>query len=202
MTTQRRTEVGDRRSGWFFVVLLAVFPRPFRDAFGQEMREVFAAQVRAARASGGRTAVARLWMRTIGGMISAAWREHRTGERAPRGGSAFRTSDVRYALRRLAAAPGFTATVIGTLALCMGANLTIFAVVDSILLRPLPFPQPDRLVTIYNTYPHAGVMDDGASIANYYERRGHIAAFASVALYRDDAVVVGETGRTEREFVM
>src|SRR6266568_1099619 len=50
---------------------------------------------------GGRTAVARLWMRTIGGMISAAWREHRTGERAPRGGSAFRTSDVRYALRRL-----------------------------------------------------------------------------------------------------
>ena len=185
-----------------FNILLALFPRPFRNAFGEEMREVFTAQLRAARASGGWTAVARLWMRTIGGMVSAAWREHRARERSAPRAPAFQTSDIRYAVRRLTAAPGFTATVVGTLALCMGANLTIFAVVDSILLRPLPFPQPDRLVTIYNTYPRAQVMDDGASIANYYERRGHIAAVTAVALYRDDAVVVGETGRTEREFVM
>src|SRR3954468_9461399 len=109
---------------------------------------------------------------------------------------------LRHARRTLLKTPRFTATALLTLAVCMGANLTIFAVVDSILLRPLPFPQPDRLVTIYNTYPGAQVMDDGASIANYYERRGHIAAFTAVALYRDDGVVVGDTGRTEREFVM
>jgi hypothetical protein len=168
-----------------FLLLLALFPRAFRDAFGEEMREVFAAQVRAARASGGRREAARLWRRTVIGMIGAAWRERRDSRtRSPRGGSVFGASDLRHAVRRLAAAPGFTAAVVGTLALCMAANLTIFAVCYSILLRPLPFPDAGRLVTIYNTYPRANVMDDGASVANYYERRGHIRALDGVALSR------------------
>jgi hypothetical protein len=75
-------------------------------------------------------------------------------------------------------------------------------VVNAILLRPLPFPMADHLVSIFNTYPKAGVPDDGSSVTNYYERRGHIAAFSSLALYRDDAAIVGETGATEREYVM
>jgi len=58
---------------------------------------------------------------------------------------------LRQTLRRLAREPGFTATALVTLALCLGANLTIFAVVDSVLLRPLPFPEADRLVTLFNT---------------------------------------------------
>jgi predicted permease len=183
-------------------LLLALFPRAFRDAFGEEMRDVFAAQARAAAAAGP-GAVVRLWLRTIAGMTAAAWRERRAA-RPPSGPRrrVFRTGDLRHAVRRLSATPGFTATVIATLALCMGANLTIFAVVDSILLRPLPFPEPDRLVTIYNTYPRAGVLDDGASVANYYERRGRIRALSGVSLYRDDGVIVGEAGNTEREFVM
>ena len=98
--------------------------------------------------------------------------------------------------------PAFTATTLATLALCLGANLAIFAVVNAILLRPLPFPMADHLVSIFNTYPKAGVPDDGSSVTNYYERRGHIAAFSSLALYRDDAAIVGETGATEREYVM
>src|SRR5580704_1795918 len=88
-----------------------------------------------------------------------------------------------------------------TLAICLGANLTIFAVVDSVLLRPLPFPAADRLVRVFNSYPRAGVSDDGSSLANYYERRGRIAAFAGVALYRDATAIVGETGSTEWEHV-
>jgi predicted permease len=108
---------------------------------------------------------------------------------------------VRHACRRLRRSPGFTATALATLAICLGAHLTIFAVVDSVLLRPLPFPRPDRLVTIYNTYPRAGVPDDGSSVANYYERRGRVAAFSALALYRTDALVVGDPGSTEREFV-
>ncbi len=186
-----------------FRALLALFPRGFRDAFGDEMRQVFAAQLRAARATPGRGATARLWARTIAGMTAAAWHERRaaSADTVP-GGPILRPGDLRYAVRRLAAAPGFTATVIGTLALCIGANLTIFAVVDSILLKPLPFPEPDRLVTIFKTYPRAGVMDDGASIANYYERRGRIPALSGVSLYRTDGAIVGEAGSTEREFVM
>ena len=76
-------------------------------------------------------------------------------------------------------------TALATLALCIGANLAIFAVVDSVLLRPLPFPDPDRLVRVFNTYPKAGVPDDGCSVTNYYERRGNIAAFESLAAYRE-----------------
>jgi hypothetical protein len=91
---------------------------------------------------------------------------------------------LRYAYRLLCKTPGFTVTALLTLTVCLGANLTIFAVIYSILLRPLPFPESDRLVTIFNTYPKAGVDRDGASVTNYYERRGRIPAFASVAIYR------------------
>jgi predicted permease len=94
--------------------------------------------------------------------------------------------------------PRFTATALLTLAVCLAANLTIFAVVDSILLRPLPFPAPDRLVTVFNTYPRAGVLRDGSSTTNYYERRGQIPAFSDLAIYSEGAAIVGETGATER----
>jgi predicted permease len=106
---------------------------------------------------------------------------------------------LRHAARLLRKTPRFTATALATLAVCIGANLTIFAVVDAILLRPLPFPEAGRLVTVFNTYPKAGVDRDGSSIANYYERRGRIPAFAGVALYSDGTTVVGEAGSTEHE---
>src|ERR1022692_1970917 len=89
---------------------------------------------------------------------------------------------LRHAARLLRKTPRFTATALATVAVCLGANLTIFAVVDSILLRPLPFPEAGRLVTVFNTYPKAGVDRDGSSVANYYERRGRIPAFAGVAM--------------------
>ena len=111
-------------------------------------------------------------------------------------------NDLRYALRQLRKAPGFTLTALATVAICLGSNLAIFAVIDSVLLRPLPFPQSDRLVTIYNTYPKAGVENDGSSLTNYYERRGHIAAFSSLSIYRYGSEVVGETGSTDQVELM
>ncbi len=110
--------------------------------------------------------------------------------------------DLRYAVRGLRKAPGFMVTALATVAICLGANLAIFAVIDAILLRPLPFPQSDRLVTIFNTYPKAGVERDGTSLTNYYERRGNIPALSSLSIYRDGTEVVGETGSTEQERVM
>lgn len=104
-----------------------------------------------------------------------------------------------HAVRWLTKTPRFTATALVTLAVCLGANLTIFAVIDSILLRPLPFPEADRLVTVYNTYPKAGVDRDGSSVTNYYERRGRIPALASIAIYRYGTAIAGEAGSTERE---
>jgi predicted permease len=111
-------------------------------------------------------------------------------------------SDLKVAVRGFVRTPGFTATALVTLALCLGANLTIFAVIDSVLLRPLPFPAADRLVTIFNTYPKAGVDRDGSSVANYYERRGSIAAFSRVSLFRYGTVIAGEPGTTERADVV
>lgn len=109
---------------------------------------------------------------------------------------------LRYSARLLRKSPAFTATALLTLALCLGANLTIFAVIDAILVRPLPFPEADRLVTMYNTYPKAGVERDGSSVTNYYERRGRIPAFRSLSIYRYGTSILGDPGSTAREPVM
>ena len=65
--------------------------------------------------------------------------------------------DIRVSLRGLWKDRAFTLTTVATLALCLAANVAIFAVVDGVLLKPLPFDEPDRLVTISNAYPGAGV---------------------------------------------
>src|SRR5437773_6290552 len=111
-------------------------------------------------------------------------------------------NNLRFAFRQLCKAPAFTVTALATVAICLGANLAIFAVINSILLRPLPFPQSDRLVTIFITYPKAGVENDGSSITNYYERRGNIPAFSSLSIFRDFSEVVGETGAAEQTEIM
>ena len=110
-------------------------------------------------------------------------------------------SDLRYASRQLRKSPALTLTALATIAICLGANLAIFAVIDSILLRPLPFPQSDRLVTIFNTYPKAGVENDGSSVTNYFERRGHIPAFSSLSIFMHRPEPVGEPGSTEQEAI-
>jgi predicted permease len=109
--------------------------------------------------------------------------------------------NLTYSTRTLRKTPGVTASILATLAICLGATLTIFAVVDGVLLRPLPFPAADDLVSIYNTYPKAGVPNDGCSLTNYYERRDQIEALASISAYRDGTAIVGEPGATEREAI-
>ncbi len=111
-------------------------------------------------------------------------------------------SDLKYAVRMLVRSPGFTITALLTVAICLGANLAIFAVINSILLRPLPFPNSDRLVTIFNTYPKAGVENDGASVTNYFERRGNIPALSSLSIFLYRPEPVGEAGSAKQERVM
>ena len=110
--------------------------------------------------------------------------------------------DLRLAVRRLRREPRTTGAAVATAAVCIGAAVTIFAVVDAVLLRPLPFPDPDRLVRIFNTYPAAGITSDQSSFTNYYERRGMLAGVADLAIYRPDEAVVGDAGATEREEVL
>jgi len=107
-------------------------------------------------------------------------------------------ADLRQILRRLARERGFSATVLLTLALCIGANVAIFAVVDAILVRALPYPEPARLVTTVNAYPGAGVERAGASLPNYYDRRVAIKAFASTAIWQGGNAIVGDAGSPQR----
>ena len=106
--------------------------------------------------------------------------------------------DVRQSFASLARERSFTLTVLLIFALCLGANVAIFSVVDSVLLKPLPFREPDRLVVAYNSYPKAGVEHAGASVPHYLERREGVTAFAETAAVRQHGIIVGEAGSPER----
>jgi predicted permease len=106
--------------------------------------------------------------------------------------------DVRYGARQLHKNPGFTVIAVLTFAICIGVNLVIFAVIEAILVRSLPFPEPDRLVVVHNAYPGAGIERGPTTVANYFERRKSIKAFESASLYREESYTVGESASSRR----
>src|SRR5919112_3636322 len=91
--------------------------------------------------------------------------------------------DFQYALRVMARERTFSAAVILTLGLCIGANAAIFTIVNAVLLRPLPYPDSERLVWVANSYPRASVAEADNSVPDYYDRREGVPAFEDVALY-------------------
>ena len=106
--------------------------------------------------------------------------------------------DLVFALRLLRRDWSYTATVILTLAICLGANAAIFTVVRSVLLKPLPYPGAERLVFMYDGFPGAGVGRAGMSVPNYVDRAALATVFDSVALYRSRGYDAGTTGAVER----
>jgi predicted permease len=94
--------------------------------------------------------------------------------------------DLRYAGRVLRKAPGFAAAVIAILALGIGANTTIFSVVNAVLLRPLPFPASERLVRIFHVPPQQqfpGITKFSVSPANYLDWKSQSHSFDAMAAY-------------------
>lgn len=106
--------------------------------------------------------------------------------------------DVSYAFRTLRKSPAYAAITILTLALGIGANSAIFSVVNGVLLRPLPYLQPDRLVFITSTFPTLGFDRFWLSLPEWYELRDRNRAFSDVGAYRSTAVNVGTPERPRR----
>ncbi len=107
-------------------------------------------------------------------------------------------STLRFALRTLRKSPGYTVVTVLTLALGIGVNSAIFSVVNGVLLKPLPYPQPERLVFISSQFPTLGFDQFWVSAPEFVEFRERNKAFADVGAYRAGAVNLGTADQPRR----
>src|SRR6185437_14642788 len=91
--------------------------------------------------------------------------------------------DVRFALRMFARSPLVTTAAVATIALGIGANAAIFSAVNAVVLRPLPFPHPERLWSVTEENPRMGWHHAMVSTANYLDWRDGVQAFEHLAAY-------------------
>src|SRR6201987_3294838 len=109
--------------------------------------------------------------------------------------------DIRYAVRNLSRTPGFAAVAVLTLAMAIGANTAIFSVVENVLLRPLPYPHPENLVEIWNTYPPQ-VPRAGLSPGDYADWHQQATSFSEMGAYGDTSKGFNLTGDGEAQRVL
>jgi len=106
--------------------------------------------------------------------------------------------DLRYALRALRKQPIFTLVAVLTLTLGIGANAAIFSLLYQILLRPLPYPDADRLVFVWNTYPGINLPQASVSIPDYLDRRTQAPALEDATLFMGRTANLNEGGNPEQ----
>ena len=109
--------------------------------------------------------------------------------------------DIRYGVRNLARTPGFTVVAVLTLALGIGANTAIFSVVENALLRPLPYPHPENLVEIWNTYPPQ-IPRAGLSPGDYADWHQQATSFSEMGAYGEISKGFNLTGEGEPQRVL
>ena len=107
-------------------------------------------------------------------------------------------TDVRYALRQLRRRPVFTLVAALSLAIGVGANTAIFSVVNGVILKPLPYPEPERLIYITSQFPTLGFDQFWVSLPEFVDFRDHNQAFSSVGAYNISASNLGTTTPSRR----
>lgn len=108
-------------------------------------------------------------------------------------------SSFRHVIRRLRRSPGFTIVSVLTLAIGIGANSAIFSVLHSILIRPLPFPAPERLVSVWHTAPGLNIRELNSCPGTYFTYKEENQTFEGIGLWRRDSASI--TGVAEPEQV-
>lgn len=172
---------------------LTILPASFLSRHRRELRSCFGALAREARGRG-RFAVAGVLLRSLLDLVLRAPREHRIARRgraALRGASRAATFgsglglDLRHALRRVRRQPAFTATTVLTLGLAMAAAITVLSLVHGVVLRPLPYPDSERLVVVDHAAPGLDV-DDGLGMARglWAHYRDGARTLEEIAIYR------------------
>jgi predicted permease len=106
--------------------------------------------------------------------------------------------DTKYGCRMLARNPGFTAIAVLTLAIGIGASTAIFSVVDTVLLRPLPYQQPDRLVVVSESLPGMSRDEIGVAAGEFEDYRDHNRSFSEVAAYESSGFNLTGVGKPSR----
>ena len=186
-------------------VLLRLHPRRFRRRYEAELVACFREAWWEEAHGRGWPAASTFWARVIRGTVATAWeqRVHDAPVPAPMTG-ARRTmrerlesvmQDGRHALRMLRRNLGFTAAALGTLALAIGASTSVFAVVNGILLRPLPFPSSERLYEMSQDGPDGSYW---LSAPNYEDMKRSLGAFESMGAYTPDGANVVVDGQPAR----
>src|SRR5436305_12040695 len=107
-------------------------------------------------------------------------------------------TDLRYALRMMRRTPMFTAAVVLTVALAIGANTAIFSVVNAVMLRPLPFGQPDQVIQIAEKNDKLNLTNFGASALNFLSWREQTHTFQEVGAIGYATFTVTGTGEPEQ----
>ena len=110
--------------------------------------------------------------------------------------------DLRFAVRILIKDRGFALTALLTLGICIGANAAIFAIVNSVLLQPLPVRDAHQLVHMFNSYPGAGVVGGSSGVTDYYDRLRETTVFQEQALYNTRGVTLGGQSEPQRVVAM
>ena len=111
-------------------------------------------------------------------------------------------SDLRHGVRRLAKSPAFTAVAVLTLALGIGANTAIFSVVNSLLLRPFPFPHLDRLALIWETGGAEQTEEGWTAPADFVDLRSETRSFEALAAYKYKEMSLSDAGEVEGTFAV